>query len=196
MTLPIPRLVTFYNGMDDVTDRILKLSDSFPKGKDIEKPDVEVTVHMYNIRPLCRSNILDGCKPLIEYSWFIEKVRENRKSMEMMEAVDKAIEVMPEDYGLRGFLKQHQSEVKNMCITEYNEAETMQLFKKEGREEQLIIQVCRKLRKGKSVEQIADALEEDEEYIQKICDAAETYAPDYDEEKVIQAVWNVPMKAV
>ena len=50
--------------------------------------------------------------------------------------------------------------------------------------------------KREGVEQIADALEEDEEYIQKICDAAETYAPDYDEEKVIQAVWNVPMKAV
>ena len=178
--------------MTCIVDRILKLSDSFPKGRNIEKSDVEVTVHMYNIRPLCRSNILDGCKPLIEYSWFIEKVRTNRKSMEMMEAVDKAIEVMPEDYGLRGFLKQHQSEVKNMCITEYNEAETMQLFREEGREEGeercLIKMICRKLRKGKAPEQIADELEEDEEHIKELCDVAEEFAPDYDEEKVMQAV--------
>ncbi len=30
---------------------------------------------------------------------------------------------------------EHQSEVRNMCLTEYDEAETMQMFKEEGREE-------------------------------------------------------------
>ncbi len=79
-----------------------------------------------------------------------------------------------------------------MCITEYNEAETMQMFKEEGREEgreaQLISQVCRKLRKGKNVEQIADELEEDEVRIKAICDTAEAFFPDYDEEKVIAAI--------
>ena len=187
-----PYLVTFYNGLDDVADRVLKLSDSFPKGKDIEKTDVEVTVHMYNIRPQYRSGLVDGCKPLEEYSWFVEKVRDNRKRMGMNEAVDQAIAFMPKEFEIRSFLEQHQSEVKNMCITEYNEAETMQLFKEEGREEgreeQLIIMVCRKLRKGKSVEQIADELEEDEIRIKAICDAAEEFAPNYDEEKVIRSI--------
>ena len=79
-----------------------------------------------------------------------------------------------------------------MCITEYNEAETMQMFKEEGREEgreaQLISQVCRKLRKGKNVEQIADELEEDEVRIKAIFDTAEAFFPDYDEEKVIAAI--------
>ena len=79
-----------------------------------------------------------------------------------------------------------------MCITEYNEAETMQMFKEEGREEgredQLISMVCRKLRKGKDVKQIADELEEDEIRIKIICDAAEKYGPDYDENKVIDSV--------
>ncbi len=60
--------------------------------------------------------------------------------------------------------------------------------REEGRDEHLISQVCRKLRKGKQLQQIADELEEDEIRIKVICDAAEAYAPDYDEEKVIAAV--------
>ena len=192
MTLPIPRLVTFYNGTYDATDRVFKLSDSFPSGKEAEKSDVEVTVHMYNIRPQYRSQLIEACQPLDEYSWFIEEVRNNRREMSTEEAVDKAIEDMPEEYVIKSFLKGHQAEVRNMCITEYNEAETMQMFKEEGREEgredQLISMVCRKLRKGKDVKQIADELEEDEIRIKIICDAAEKYGPDYDENKVIDSV--------
>ena len=191
MVLPVPRLVTFYNGIDDVPDRILKLSDSFSKGKNAEKSDVEVTVHMYNIRPQYKNAIIKMCKPLEEYSWFIEKVREYRKSLEIVEAVDHAIADMPKEFGIRSFLKLHQTEVRNMCITEYDEADTMQMFKEEGREEgryfHLISQICRKLRKGKTVEQIADELEEDEARVKAICDAAEEFAPDYDEEKVMTA---------
>ena len=107
-------------------------------------------------------------------------------------AVDNAIMAMPEDFIIRSFLEQHQSEVRNMCLTEYNEAETMQMFKEEGREEgregHLITQVCRKLRKGKIAEQIADELEEDALRVKIICDVAEEFAPEYDEEKVMAAV--------
>ena len=60
--------------------------------------------------------------------------------------------------------------------------------KDEGKEELLISQVCRKLRKGNQLQQFADELEEDEIRIKVICDAAQAYAPDYDEEKVIAAV--------
>ena len=103
-------------------------------------------------------------------------------------AIDKAIKDMPSDYAIKDFLVGHQAEVRDMCITEYNEAETMQMFKEEGREAQLISQVCRKLRKGKNVEQIADELEEDEIRIKAICDVAEAFFPDYDEEEVISAI--------
>lgn len=58
----------------------------------------------------------------------------------------------------------------------------------EGRADLLLSQVCRKLRKGKSVPQIADELEEDEIRIQAIYHAVEEFAPDYDEEKVFDAV--------
>ena len=52
----------------------------------------------------------------------------------------------------------------------------------------LIRQVCRKRRKGKGVYQIADELDEDEICIKVICDVAEEFDPDYDENKVISAI--------
>ena len=98
MNLPLPRLAVFYNGEDDKDDRILKLSDSFPEGTDLSKSDVEVKVHMYNVRPQYESNLLIDCKPLSEYSWFVEEVRRNRETMELYPAVDKAIKDMPDDF--------------------------------------------------------------------------------------------------
>ncbi len=38
--------------------------------------------------------------------------------------VDSALEAMPEEFGLKKLLIANKAEVKQMCITEYNEAET------------------------------------------------------------------------
>ena len=42
---------------------------------------------------------------------------------------------MPMDYAIRMFFIGNRAEVKGMCITEYNEAETMKMFREEGKEE-------------------------------------------------------------
>ena len=57
-----------------------------------------------------------------------------------------------------------------------------------GKQKALIKKICCKLRKLKSVEEIADELEEDYSRVKVICDTAMNFAPDYDEEKVINAV--------
>ena len=155
MILPMPRLAVFYNGELDKGDRVLKLSDSFPGDADITKSDVEVRVHMYNIRPQYKSRLLIACKALSEYSWFVEEVRKNKKCMEIEPAVDKAIKDMPEDYEIKKFLIGNQSEVKNMCITEYNEAETMAKFKRDGIEEGIELEHANTERESKR----ADAAE-------------------------------------
>ena len=61
--------------------------------------------------------------------------------------------------------------------------------RKEGQETHLVRQICVKLRKGKGVHQIADELEEEEEQIRQICDKAAEFAPDYEEDKVAEAVF-------
>lgn len=59
--------------------------------------------------------------------------------------------------------------------------------KLEGEECKLVKQVCKKLRKNKSVAIIAEELEEEQEKIQCICEAARAYSPEFDCDKVYQA---------
>ena len=55
----------------------------------------------------------------------------------MSSAEDKAISEMPDDFVIKSFLEVHRAEVKGMLLTEYNEAEAMEMFKEEGRAEGL-----------------------------------------------------------
>ena len=54
----------------------------------------------------------------------------------------------------------------------------------EGEEKLLIKQVCRKLKKNKSVQTIAEELEEDLDKVSRICEAASKHAPEYDCDKI------------
>lgn len=65
--------------------------------------------------------------------------------------------------------------------------------RREGRQEgksELLSIICRKLAKNKSVETIAEELEEEDvEYIRRICDVAVKYAPEYDIEKIYEELY-------
>ena len=136
LLLPVPKLVVFYNGtMDQSDENILRLSDSFPKGAD---SDIEVKVRMLNVNMGRNKDLLNACKPLGEYAWLVEEVRRNNTTKDeegMSSAIDKAISSMPKDYLIKPFLEAHRAEVKGMLLTEYNEAEQMELFKEDGRRE-------------------------------------------------------------
>lgn len=70
---------------------------------------------------------------------------------------------MPRESVIYSFLDGHRSEVKMSCLTEYDEAATMEYLKnearEEGREEALRTLVKKKIAKGKSIETIADEME-------------------------------------
>ena len=57
-----------------------------------------------------------------------------------------------------------------------------------GRMYILISQVCKKIAKGKSVEVIAENLEEEPDTIERICEVAKDFAPDYDVEQIYKAL--------
>lgn len=61
----------------------------------------------------------------------------------------------------------------------------------EGRNQHLIQMVCKKLDKGKIPAIIAQELEESEETVQKICDAAEEFAPEYNCERIYNKMANM-----
>jgi len=68
----------------------------------------------------------------------------------------------------------------------FNVQEERQKGKEIGKELTLIALICKKLAKGKSIETIADEVEEDEEFVKEICAIAEKYLPDYDEEQIYE----------
>lgn len=70
----------------------------------------------------------------------------------------------------------------------YDIQETRRISREEGRMEELVEIVCKKIQKNLSVEQIADALEKDIPTIQKIYDTAINFAPDYNTEKIMNAL--------
>ena len=57
----------------------------------------------------------------------------------MRERIDAAVDItiydMPDEYVIKPYLEGHKTEVKGMLLTEYNEAEQIELFKEEGRAE-------------------------------------------------------------
>ena len=80
-------------------------------------------------------------------------------------------------------------DMKNTARTEgraEGRAEGRNVGRTEGELFKVISQICRKLIKGKDIETIADELEEEPEQIEAICRIARQYAPDYDEEKILE----------
>lgn len=83
-------------------------------------------------------------------------------------------------------------------LTEYDEEAVMEGFRQrayeegeadgleKGENQHLISQICKKMSKGKVVEQIADELEEDVSTIRKIYDIAIGLEPDYNVEKIMK----------
>ena len=65
-----------------------------------------------------------------------------------------------------------------------------EVFVEKGEIILLIKQVCRKVEKGKSVEEIAEDLEGNLENIKKIYDVAKEFVPDYDAEKIYDRLKN------
>ena len=110
---------------------------------------------------------------MIEFNaWFIDEIRKNRKEHDTESSVRLAIEAMPDDCIIKGFLTGHMKEVEGMLDTEYNEAEVKELFKEEGREEGREQEVTERiqdmLRRGKTVAEITDFCGYPKEQVEKV----------------------------
>ena len=131
---PTPRCVCFYNGAKQMSDIVtLRLSDAFTPGSE---PDIEVRVTMININYGHNSELLEGCRPLREYSCFVHETRTHQKELGSLEkAIDAAIEKLPDDSLIKPFLVANRSEVKSMFITEYDEERAFAEQREDAREE-------------------------------------------------------------
>ena len=62
----------------------------------------------------------------------------------------------------------------------------------EGYEQHLITQICKKLVRGLSADQIAPEVEEDPARVATICNIAKKYAPEYDVERIASELHETP----
>ena len=132
--LPTPRYTVLYNGVDEQPDFTqLKLSDSFINPDN--SGDFEWTANMVNLNDGKNDDLLNNCQPLKEYMTLINQIRKNGKIMEFERAVDVSVTYCIEHDVLKTFLLKHRAEVKDVCLTEYEEKTFVDGIRAEGRKE-------------------------------------------------------------
>jgi hypothetical protein len=137
--IPTPEFIVLYNGTKPCADReIFRLSDAFEGAEDIigeAVPELELRVKVYNINKGHNEELVRRSEKLFGYRVFIEKVRENKGTMPLEEAMKAAIEYCIRQDILSHFLKTNSSEVMNMLYTEWNWDDAKEIWQEEAREE-------------------------------------------------------------
>lgn len=188
LKLPVPKFIVFYNGLKEEPERkILKLSDSFEGLKD-EMPALECVAIMLNINYGYNRELMEKCRVLYDYSYFVEKVRAGiRNGKNLEDSVDEAINTSREGV-LKEILRKNRAEVKRVMWSDYNEElhlkNVEQFGFEQGKITAIISMTAKKIRKNQSLEQIADALEEPVETLRPIYEAIVKMGPDCDTEKI------------
>lgn len=181
--IPAPRFIVFYNGKEERPEHeVIKLSDAYITQE--EEVSLELLVEVLNINVGYNEGLLETCKTLGDYSEYVYRVREYAKEMPIEEAVDRTIDECIREDVLREFLEKNRAEAKAMSIYEYDQEEHIRLERedafedgrKEGREEGISLGedkklkelVEKKVKKGHTISEIADMLEEELEIIKEI----------------------------
>lgn len=171
ISIPAPRFVIFYNGEKKRPEQeVLRLSDAYFIRE--EHPALELEAVMLNINAGNNPELLKACKSLGEYAEYVAKVRRYAKEMALAEAVERAITECIQEGILADFLERNRAEVKKVSLYEYDAEKHMRQVREEakedGRMELLQEQIAKKLEKGLSVQEIAEALEEEPDTIRNL----------------------------
>ena len=178
--IPAPKFIVLYNGKADYPEySIQKLSDSFKVEQ--ENPALELKVEVYNINYDKASELIQRSESLMEYSYFVQKVRDYEAEDAVQDehtlerAIEKAICYCIEHDIMAEFLETHGSEVSNMLLEEWDMDEALKDAKEEGRiegklegEQKEREALIRKFSKINTPEQIADILQTSKEYVYEV----------------------------
>ena len=81
--------------------------------------------------------LMNACRKLYEYSYFVGKVREHlNEGLTLNAAIDSGIQECIRSDILKPFLLKHRGEVKQVILTEYNEELHAKTLIEEGRREE------------------------------------------------------------
>jgi len=116
--IPTPEFYVFYNGEEQYPAQTeLRLSDAFAVKS--SKPSLELLVKVININYNKDSKLLENCKPLEEYTLFVEAVRRHIR-LDAENGFKNAIKECIQNDILKNYLERKSREVMNMLIAEYD----------------------------------------------------------------------------
>ena len=116
--IPTPEFYVFYNGIENYPAyKTLKLSDAYIIK--LEHVSLELTVHVLNINTDKANKILAICKPLEEYSLFVQAVRRHTAA-DKEHGFENAIKECIQNDILKEYLQRKSREVINMLLAEYD----------------------------------------------------------------------------
>ena len=135
--LPRPQYYVFYNGEEKYPERtVLRMSDAFQKKCD-RSPALECTAVVLNINYGQNRELMERCRPLMEYTRFVHCVREHIASGFTPEAaVGQATDQCMKEGILTDILRQHRKEVVKLFLTEYD-PKLHEYWEKKWREEEV-----------------------------------------------------------
>ena len=175
LAIPTPEFYVFYNGKEPYRgDSLLKLSDSFTQTHD--EYALELSVKVVNINYDKASEILERCKPLKQYSLFVDAVRRNI-AVDKEHGFEKAIKECIQNDILREYLQRKSKEVLNMLIGEYDydtdiavqREESFDMGRSEGSHQKALETAKNLLQFGLSREKIAQATGLTQAEVEAIC---------------------------
>jgi len=140
--IPLPEFYVFYNGERAYdSEKTLRLSDAFEeckitqeKGVEFMPSNLDLSVKVININSSAHHEILRNCKPIREYTRFIELTNEERKANPdsfLERAINRAIS----EGILAGYLEPKASEVRNMLMVDYDYETDIRVKQMEARED-------------------------------------------------------------
>ena len=174
-----------------------------------EEPELELSCMVYNINPGNNARLLDKCPTLQGYMRFVEYVRSNleqygRKKENYAKAIREAIDRCIEEGMLVEFFEKRREEVEKAMVFDFTYEKQMENAKKEwyndgvvdgiaqgitqGENRTLINLIIRKIKKEKTLSEIAEELERTESELAPVYDAVMRHAPEYDEEDILEDI--------
>ena len=79
--------------------------------------------------------LLEACRPLMEYSALMERIRERKDVIGLDDAITESLKQVPEDYVIHDAVQDALEEIRNMLLAEFDEEQYRQAVAEEGYEE-------------------------------------------------------------
>ncbi|MDE6851590.1 MAG: hypothetical protein K2J67_03760 [Lachnospiraceae bacterium] len=169
ISIPTPRFVIFYNGLETRPGKEeMHLSDAYEHQEECYELDLICVA--YNINPGYNELIQQNSRVLSGYTTFVEKVRRYAEHEVILKnAINRAIDECVKEDILADFFKEHRREVVEMAALDFTFERREQLIRRDSLEEGILLGKIELLKEmNYSVSEIATKLAVSEQKVREV----------------------------